>query len=74
MSIVIGKNVDFFLTKFTPKAGQIYPQLRTPGLHYSQVTRLHYREATDKQRLGTMGINLHLALCSQHLSYMCTVC
>ena len=21
----------FFLTKFTPKAGQIYPRLRTPG-------------------------------------------
>ena len=26
MSVVIGKSVNFLLTKFTPKAGQIYPQ------------------------------------------------
>ena len=26
MPIVIGKNVNFLLIKFTPKAGQIYPQ------------------------------------------------
>ena len=32
MSIVIGKSVNFLTTKFTPKAGQIYPQLRTPAL------------------------------------------
>ena len=31
MPIVIGKNVNFLLTKFT-KAGQIYPRLRTPDL------------------------------------------
>ena len=30
--IVIGKSVNFLLTKFTPKAGQIYPWLRTPVL------------------------------------------
>ena len=30
--IVIGKSVNFLLTKFTPKAGQIYPRLRTPAL------------------------------------------
>ena len=26
MPIVVGKSVNFLLTKFTPKAGQIYPQ------------------------------------------------
>ena len=26
MPIVIGKSVNFLLTQFTPKAGQIYPQ------------------------------------------------
>ena len=26
MPIVTGKSVNFLLTKFTPKAGQIYPQ------------------------------------------------
>ena len=26
MPIVIGKSVNFLLTKFTPKTGQIYPQ------------------------------------------------
>ena len=31
--IVIGKNVNFLLTKFAPKAGQIYPWLRTPALN-----------------------------------------
>ena len=30
--IVIGKNLNFLLTKFTPKAGQFYPRLRTPAL------------------------------------------
>ena len=33
MSMVVGKRVNFFLTKFSPKAGQIYPRLKTPGLH-----------------------------------------
>ena len=38
MPIVIGKSVNFLLTKFTPKAGQIYlqreiqPRLKTPAL------------------------------------------
>ena len=30
--IVIGKNVNFLQTKFTPKAGQIYPWLGTPAV------------------------------------------
>ena len=29
----MGKSVNFLLTKFTPKAGQIYPRLRTPALN-----------------------------------------
>ena len=43
MPIVIGKNVNFFLTKFTPKVGHIYPQgvflprLRTPALEHKNI-------------------------------------
>ena len=37
MPIVIGKSVNFLLTKFTPKADQIYSQLRTPGLNNMHV-------------------------------------
>ena len=33
MPIVIDKSVNFLLTKFTPKAGQIYPRLRTPDIN-----------------------------------------
>ena len=36
MPIVVGKSVSFLLTKFTPKADQIYPypRLRIPALQY----------------------------------------
>ena len=42
ISIVIGKNLNFLLTKFTPKAGQIYPQLRTPGLGPKGMPHLYF--------------------------------
>ena len=40
MPIVIGKNVNFLPTKFIPRVGQIYPQLRTPAVSYCFV--LHF--------------------------------
>ena len=40
MPIVIGKSVNFLLAKLTPKAGQIYPQLRIPAIDVFKLNRL----------------------------------
>ena len=53
MPIVIGKSVNFLLKKFTPKAGQIYPVLRTSELDKcTDITDLPITDITGLSQLS----------------------